>query len=139
MNTSKTMNVGGFWFGLFKFVFCHYHCSDTESTSICISLDEINSAFRQARLAYKLLEPSHFSPLKAHQHHHEIDHLGNVLVETSRILAKDFNLDHEQIFDMLPKLDVELTDIWKFCPAIFKTKKCKVDPYISINYNMYRF
>ncbi|ODM90201.1 Chorion peroxidase, partial [Orchesella cincta] len=106
---------------------------DSDSSPLCISLAEINQAFRKARLAHGLLEPTHFSPHKSHKNHHHIDKLGLVLVETSRILAKSFDLDYHQLYDLLPQLDLELTEIWKFCPAQFKDKKCKVSKYRTLS------
>jgi hypothetical protein len=101
-----------------------FEYSEQNSGSLCMPFEAINEAFRTARHRVRLLQP--FLAPHLEHHLHEVDKLGLALTETTAILAKQFGLNHQQIYYLLPKLDLSLTEIWGYCPAQFRHKACEV-------------
>nr|CAH0108178.1 unnamed protein product [Daphnia galeata] len=96
------------------------------TTSTCISYDAINRAFGAAKEITRLGGPQSKSKELSDI---EIDHLGRTLVETSRILAKEFKLAPDAIHMGLPMIDTRHTAIEAYCPVKFQRPQCKVQRY----------
>ena len=93
--------------------------------SPCIPLDLVNKAFEVAREGLEL-KPAYPGQQISERHHDYVDILGNVLTDTTVIIAKELHLDDRKIQEVLPQLDTSQTDIGKFCPVQFRPKVCEV-------------
>lgn len=101
--------------------------SGTES--ICISYDAVNSAFAKARDSMRLTSPAKGKePTDM-----EVDLLGRTLVETSRILAEQFNLPADAVHSGLPLIDTKHTAIAGFCPTKYTATPCQVQRYRELD------
>jgi hypothetical protein len=97
--------------------------------SICITYSSVNSAFNAALGRY--------GPL-VHQGPNDIleekaGELGQVLEETSRILAQQFSLSRDTISQGLPLIDATRTLISNYCPDEFRVPQCQAERYRSIS------
>ena len=90
----------------------------------CIPLDLVNNAFEVAREGSRLKRAYHGQQISERDHDY-VDILGNVLTETTALIAKEFHLDEGKIHKVLPQLDTSQTDIGKFGPAQFRPKICE--------------
>ncbi|XP_035706315.1 peroxidase isoform X2 [Folsomia candida] len=107
---------------------------EPRADALCIPLASINRAFRDARQYFGLKYPISFPPHKTQHHLDEVDRLGMVLTQTTKYIAKEFEISQEHIEKLLPELDLELTDVWSFCPLQFRNRKdCKLSIYRELN------
>lgn len=96
------------------------------TTSTCVSYEAINRAFNTAKETTRLSGPQSKSKDLSDI---EIDVLGRTIVETSRILAKEFKLAPDAIHMGLPMIDTRHTAINQYCPVRFQRPQCKVQRY----------
>lgn len=86
-------------------------------SKICIPISFINYAFTKARYQYGLQDDQlSFHSTNLDKSLNEIDQLGHILLETSRIIATKFHLDVSEIYNLLPRIDINQTEIANFCP-----------------------
>ena len=109
---------------IFCWIFDRDH-PDPHKVSPCIPLDLVNKAFEVAREGSGL-KPAYPGQQISERDHDYVDILGNVLTETTALIAKELHLHEEKIHHDLPQLDTSQTDIGKFCPAQFRPKICEV-------------
>ena len=63
--------------------------------------------------------------------YNKVGHLGTVMFETSRNLAKQYSLSKDAISKGLSMIDTSQSAIGPYCPSFLKTPKCQVDRYVS--------
>uniref|UniRef100_T1ILP9 Chorion peroxidase n=1 Tax=Strigamia maritima TaxID=126957 RepID=T1ILP9_STRMM len=95
-------------------------CQQGSQTNICIPFEAINQAFHQARLR---IVPR--NPIGRDWTSVDIAPNGQILVEISKILARQFNLSPTAIFNGLPRIDTSKTEINSICPNFLKPFKCR--------------
>ncbi|KAK2721117.1 hypothetical protein QYM36_003405 [Artemia franciscana] len=94
----------------------------------CVTYDSVNAAFQIARSKIGLPAPKGKTLTDQ-----DIDNLGNVIVETTRIIAHQYGLPRDAVYNGLPLIDTKKTVINKFCPAYLKNPKCEVKRYREYN------
>ncbi|XP_063847936.1 peroxidase-like [Scylla paramamosain] len=93
----------------------------------CITFQSVNTAFRAARDRLGLPRPMRDPD------HRDLGNLGAVLIETSRNLAKEYNLPKDVLLNGLPLIDSFRTIIGKVCPDFMKPTACEVTRYRKYN------
>lgn len=92
--------------------------------TICITYEDVNQAITDAKRRRRFgtvpsneidsVEPS--VPV--------IAELGELNQETTKILAKRFDLSNDEILNGLPLIDMSRTDFWQICPLMVKQVQC---------------
>ncbi|XP_018495360.1 peroxidase [Galendromus occidentalis] len=94
---------------------------------ICIKYADINKAVREAKRRTNFIRPRGIDdPLPTER---DIAPTGELTLETTRILAGEFRLTHDEISNALPLIDVSQTDLWDACPAHVKPIPCTVERF----------
>jgi len=99
-----------------------------EADETCITYESVNAAFETAKNKMRLP-----STKKSTLTDSDVDHLANVIVETTRILAKQYGLPGDVIYHGLPLIDTTKTVIDKYCPAFLKDRECSAERYRTFN------
>ncbi|XP_046631027.1 peroxidase-like isoform X2 [Daphnia pulicaria] len=94
----------------------------------CVTYEAVNAAFSATKLRMNLPGPKGRSMTDI-----DVDHLSQILVETSRNLIKEYNLHPDAVHEALPLIDTQRTVIDDFCPAYLKRPKCSVKRYREYN------
>lgn len=97
--------------------------------NICITYSSVSGAFsaalgRQGPLVHQ--GPNENLDEKAAE-------LGQVLEETSRILAHQFSLSRDSVSQGLPLIDTTKTLINNYCPDAFRVPQCRAERYRSVS------
>ncbi|XP_046396972.1 peroxidase-like [Ischnura elegans] len=90
-----------------------------DAVTICISYSSVDDAFDKARKVTNLRSP--FSPHRPIDNA-QIAHLGETLLETSRILSQEYELTKEEMWEVLPRINTLKTKIAAFCPRFLQTR-----------------
>lgn len=93
----------------------------------CITFQSVDSAFKAARDLRGLPRPG---PKPDHK---DLGNLGAVLIETSRNLAKQYNLPKDVLVNGLPLVDTFKTIIGAVCPDFIQPSKCELRRYREYN------
>ncbi|XP_047738781.1 peroxidase [Hyalella azteca] len=88
-------------------------------SSVCITHGDVNAAFELARSKLPPITPPHdeYTP-------ETVAPVGQLLLDTSRILAQRFSLSSYEIFYELPRLDVSHTAVAEVCPDFASPMTC---------------
>ncbi|XP_076349865.1 peroxidase-like isoform X2 [Tachypleus tridentatus] len=116
---------GGF-FNLLKPGPIHF---DGPVDEICIRYTDVNLALAEAKRRKGYRPPRNIQSLEPHPT--DIGITGEIILETTRILAHQFKLTRDEIMNGLPMIDTSRTDIWKICPAHVKPLPCTVERHRS--------
>ncbi|CAI6360862.1 unnamed protein product [Macrosiphum euphorbiae] len=82
----------------------------------CISYTNVSEAFHEACRGVLGIEPGTNDLTDI-----QLDNLGDVIQETTRILCEWFGLTKDQVRSLLPIINTENTDIGAYCPKELKT------------------
>ncbi|KAK4320758.1 hypothetical protein Pmani_008413, partial [Petrolisthes manimaculis] len=93
----------------------------------CITFQSVDAAFKAARDLHGLPRPSH------NPDHNDLGNLGMVLAETTRNIAKQYNLPKDVLVNGMPLIDSFKTIIGAVCPDFMKPSKCEVRRYREYN------
>uniref|UniRef100_T1JD39 Chorion peroxidase n=1 Tax=Strigamia maritima TaxID=126957 RepID=T1JD39_STRMM len=95
--------------------------------SICVTFEAINQAFLQARqrIVPRIPQVRDWTTV-------DIAPNGQILVEISKILARQFGLSSNAIFNGLPLIDTSRTAINQICPNFLKPFKCQAQRFREI-------
>ena len=94
----------------------------------CVTYDAINNAFTAAKAKLRL--PGSQGKTLTDS---DIDNLANVIVETTRTLARQYGLPIDAVHNGLPLIDTRKTVIDQFCPAFLKKQKCTAKRFREFN------
>ncbi|XP_076059545.1 peroxidase homolog [Oratosquilla oratoria] len=89
----------------------------------CISFQSVDAAFKKARDRFGLSRPS--SKMRTRT----VASLGRVLIETTKIIASQYNLPRDAIINGLPLIDTSKTIIGTVCPDFIPPVRCNVERY----------
>lgn len=89
----------------------------------CITFVSVDAAFKAARDKYGLPRPGR-EPTTEDQ-----KNLANVLLETSRNLAREYNLPKDVLINGLPLVDTYKTIIGTICPDFMPPRTCHIERY----------
>jgi peroxidase len=96
----------------------------------CITYGIVNAAFKSAVEKLDL-------PMKMEIHESfntdEINNLGRVIEETTKILAETYKLNTVEVFESLSRIDTKRTIISKYCPLNLQRRKCKMTRYRAVD------
>lgn len=84
----------------------------------CITFPSVEASFRAARDRLGLPRPG------PNPDHRDVGNLGNVLLETSRLLAQQYNLPKDVLVNGLPLVDTFKTVIGSVCPDFIPPSSC---------------
>ncbi|KAK4036552.1 hypothetical protein OUZ56_028603 [Daphnia magna] len=107
---------------------CAINIPGRNGRTSCVTYESVNVAFNSAKQRMNLAGPKGRSMTDI-----DVDHLGQLLVETSRSLATEYNLNADAIHNALPLIDTQRTVIDGFCPAYLKRPKCTIKRYREYN------
>ncbi|XP_050718899.1 peroxidase-like [Eriocheir sinensis] len=93
----------------------------------CITFQSVDAAFKAARDRLGLPRPSPKPDPR------DLGNLGLVLTETTRNLAKQYNLPKDVLLNGMPLIDTFRTIIGKVCPDFMKPTKCELQRYRHYN------
>ncbi|XP_076327258.1 peroxidase-like [Tachypleus tridentatus] len=96
---------------------------------ICIRYSDINLALAEAKRRKGYKTPRTLNSLEPKPA--DISVTGEVVLETTQILAEQFQLTHDEILNGLPLIDTSRTDIWEICPAHVKPIPCTIERFRS--------
>ncbi|XP_022243805.1 peroxidasin homolog [Limulus polyphemus] len=122
---SAAPSYGGF-FNLLKPGPIH-HNGPTEE--ICIRYTDVNLALAEAKRRKGHRTPRTIQSLEPHPS--DIGITGELVLETTRILALQFKLSRDEVMNGLPMIDTSRTDIWEICPAHVKPVPCTIERHRS--------
>ncbi|XP_076371105.1 peroxidase-like [Tachypleus tridentatus] len=94
---------------------------------ICIRYIDVNRALAEAKRQRGYTQPSTINSLEPLPPH--IDKTAELVLTTTQILARQFQLSPDEIVNGLPMIDTSRTDIWEVCPAHMKPIPCTVERY----------
>ncbi|XP_068229141.1 peroxidase-like [Palaemon carinicauda] len=110
-------------YSLFYYFFNVIQLPRHPKTPCCITYNDVNMAFSTSLQKRAVVKPSgEWKP-------EDIAPLGEVLLETSRILARRFDLTQYEMWMLLPTVDVSKTDIAQFCPDFASHIDCSAGIY----------
>ncbi|XP_075228376.1 peroxidase homolog [Lycorma delicatula] len=89
----------------------------------CITYDAVNHAYLEARKRIQVAQPH--GKWKAH----EVASVGELLLDISIQLAKQYNLSYEEIEKGLPLIDTSRTLIREVCPPFLSNVECRPGKY----------
>jgi len=93
----------------------------------CISYEDVNAAFSLAARNLDYL-PLKF-PAEGNFSNEEVGNLGTVIHETTRILAKEYQVDPGTATEGFALIDTTKTIISEYCPPYLATKSCEPHRY----------
>ncbi|XP_013779764.1 peroxidasin homolog [Limulus polyphemus] len=93
----------------------------------CIRYIDVNRALAEAKRQRGYTQPSTINSLEPLPPH--IDKTAELVLTTTRILARQFQLSPDEIVNGLPMIDTSRTDIWEVCPAHVKPMPCTTERY----------
>jgi len=99
-----------------------------EADETCITYDAVNRAFEAAKNTMKLPNTKSHTLTDS-----DIDHLANVIIETTRIISIQYGLPRDVIYNGLPLIDTTKTVIDKYCPAFLKHRDCSAERFRTFN------
>jgi len=94
----------------------------------CVTFDSVNRAFTEAKDQMPLAAAGTKTLTDI-----DMDRLGVIIVEATRLLAKEYNLPADAIHAGLPLIDTRRTLIKDFCPAFLKKPTCTIKRYRQFN------
>ncbi|XP_022244606.1 chorion peroxidase-like [Limulus polyphemus] len=101
--------------------------SSSPVEEVCIRYTDVNRAVAEAKRLRGYRQPSTINSLEPLPPH--IDKTAELVLATTRILAKQFQLSSDEIAHGLPMIDTSRTDIWEICPAHMKPVPCTMERY----------
>ncbi|XP_076359002.1 chorion peroxidase-like [Tachypleus tridentatus] len=96
---------------------------------VCIRYSDVNLALANAKQRTGYRSPSTINSLEPTAE--DIGITGELVLETTRILARKFKLSRDEIINGLPLIDTSRTNIWNICPAHVKPVPCTVERFRS--------
>ena len=97
-----------------------------DSQNTCITYEAVNVAFQDAKQRVGL------PPVRGKFSGLDVGHLGTVIHETARYLAKQYALSKDAIANGLPLIDTTKSSIEPYCPPFLMTPKCEIQRYRSV-------
>ncbi|XP_022239815.1 chorion peroxidase-like [Limulus polyphemus] len=95
--------------------------------NVCIRYSDVNRALAEAKHQIGYRHPPTINSLEPHPAH--IDKTGELVLATTKLLARQFQLSRDEIINGLPMIDTSRTDIWEVCPAHLKPLPCTMERY----------
>lgn len=97
-----------------------------DAQNTCVTYEAVNAAFQSAKQQVGL------PPVRGKFTGLDVGHLGTVIHETARYLAKQYALSKDAIANGLPLIDTSKSVIEPYCPPFLMTPKCEVQRYRSV-------
>jgi len=97
-----------------------------DSQNTCVTYEAVNAAFQSAKQQVGL------PPVRGKFTGLDVGHLGTVIHETARYLAKQYALSKDAIANGLPLIDTSKSTIEPYCPPFLMTPKCEIQRYRSV-------
>ncbi|XP_022249457.1 peroxidase-like isoform X1 [Limulus polyphemus] len=115
--------------GFFNLIGPNFINNNGPAEEICIRYIDVNLALAEAKRRKGYRPPRTLNSLEPHPK--DIGITGEVVLETTRILAEQFQLTRDEIINGLPIIDTSRTDIWEICPAHVKPVPCTIERFRS--------
>lgn len=92
--------------------------------TICITYEDVNQAISDAKRRRGFVSVPASELISVEPSLPVVAELGELNQETTKILAKKFDLSNDEILNGLPLIDMSRTDFWQICPLMVKPVQC---------------